>query len=293
MSVHSLSVKYVVERRDAGEIVERTAEQAFYRLRSFAQACPSNPARVNKSHVRRWMQVPDLSPAFRRARFSTVRGFCRWAYEHGHMPRDPTVGIKMPSVPPGLPRALRHDDAALVVAACPDLRTRLSVLLMLQEGMRRAEVAGIQVADVDFRAQTVAVRGKGGKGGVTRVVPVTDETASVMRQYMTEVGMRSGHLVRSVKWPDRGVSAAHLGALVTEAMYAAGVKRAAGDGVSPHALRHTAAHEMVDEGADVLEVQEALGHRSISNTMIYLRGHVSPNLRRAMGGRTYLRPEAS
>ena len=90
------------------------------------------------------------------------------------------------------------------------------------------------------------------------------------------------------KHPDRGLSPQRVGELVTKAMWEAGVKLSNGDGMSPHALRHSAAHDMVGAGADILEVQQALGHRSIRSTMIYLRGHVSPDLRAAMAGRSYL-----
>lgn len=284
----TLSYRYVAQRRARGEINDRTAEQLESRLRSFALLADVRPERVRRRHVERWLEVPGLSPAYRRGRFSALKGFCAWCVMNGHMPKDPTLGLKVPSVPQGLPRARPREDSALVLAHCPDLRTKVCALLMVQEGLRRAEVAKAQVADLCLRARTLSVRGKGGQGMVTRTVPVSDETCRTITAYMAEVGMTAGPLVRSVKWPDRGISPARVGELVTAAMWDAGVKRARGDGVSPHALRHSAAHDMIDAGADVLEVQQMLGHRSIQNTMIYLRGHVSPDLRKAAGGRSYL-----
>jgi len=287
-SLLKLSYRYVAQRKARGEVNERTAEQLEGRLRSFALLVDTRPERVRRRHVERWMEVPGLSPAYRRARLSALRGFCQWCVQNGHMPKDPTLGVKLPTVPQGLPRARPREDTRRVLEHCPDLRTRVCALLMVQEGLRRAEVANAQVADLCLRARTLGVRGKGGRGLVTRTVPVSDETCRTITAYMAEVGMTAGHLIRSVKWPDRGVSAQRVGELVTAAMWDAGIKRANGDGVSPHALRHSAAHDMIDEGADVLEVQQMLGHRSIQNTMVYLRGHVSADLRRAAGGRTYL-----
>lgn len=288
-SLLKLSYRYVAQRRARGEINDRTAEQLESRLRSFALLCDDvRSERVRRRHVERWLEVPDLSPAYRRSRFSALKGFCSWCVQNGHMPKDPTLGIKVPSVPQGLPRARPREDVAKILAHCPDLRTKVCALLMIQEGLRRAEVANAQVADLCLRAQTLAVRGKGGRGQVTRVVPVSDETARVIRAYWNEIGMAAGPLIRSVKWPDRGVKPQRIGELVTAAMWDAGVKQANGDGCSSHALRHSAAHDLIESGATVLEVQEFLGHRSISNTMIYLRGHVSPDLRRAAGGRSYL-----
>lgn len=288
MSTLTLAMRYVSERRAKGEINDRTAEQLRSRLHSFCDVAPERPERIRRRHVERWMATPNLSAAYRRGRLSALRGFCEWAVIHKHMPADPTVGVRAPKIPPAVPRALRPDEARAVIAACEDTRCKLAVLLMLQEGLRRAEVAAIQMGDVDLRRGTLGVRGKGGQGRVTRTVPLSDETCRVLERYTTEEGSRTGPLLRSKVRPDHGISAQRVGELVTEAMREAGVKQANGDGKSPHALRHAAAHDMIDQGADILEVQEALGHRSINNTMIYLRGHVSPNLRKAMSGRSYL-----
>ncbi len=287
-NINTLAHRYVAQRHARGEIEARTAEQLRSRLRSFAHWTKVPPDRVNRRHVERWMELPGLSPAYRRGRLSALRGFCQWCVLNKHMKSDPTLGIKMPSVPEGLPRARSLADVTAILGHCTDLRAKVAVLLMVQEGLRRAEVAYAQVADLCFRSNALGVRGKGGKGVVTRTVPISAETVTVLRRYLSEVGMTAGPVVRSLVHPDRGISPGHVGKLVTDAMWAAGVKIANGDGCSPHALRHSTAHDMIGHGADVLDVQQMLGHRSINNTMVYLRGHVSPDLRAAASGRTYL-----
>jgi integrase/recombinase XerD len=74
--------------------------------------------------------------------------------------------------------------------------------------------------------------------------------------------------------------------LVRKWIAAAGVKSLPGDGISAHALRHTCAQDMIDRGADIREVQHALGHRSVMSTEIYLR-RAPVGLRQAMEGRRY------
>lgn len=75
-------------------------------------------------------------------------------------------------------------------------------------------------------------------------------------------------------------------------MIEAGVKIANGDGRSAHACRHTMATDLVDSGADLLTVQQALGHAQLQTTQTYLRG-VTPDLRQAMAGRAYCRTHAT
>ena len=74
--------------------------------------------------------------------------------------------------------------------------------------------------------------------------------------------------------------------LVSELMRRAGVKQAPFDGKSPHALRHTAALDVLAESGDLRVVQSMLGHSSLGTTGWYLRGDVE-GMRDGMGGREY------
>ena len=283
-----MCANYVAERVAKGELAPRSAEGLRCKLYDFAASTEAKPANLNRRHIETWMARPGLSAQYRRARLSAVRGFCQWLLVNGHIRRDPTLGLKGPKLPPLMPRALTADQAdAVVVAACGDLRTRAMVLLMLQEGLRRKEVAELQLGDLDFRKETVAVRGKGGAGAVTSTLPMTAQTAAALRAYISaEVTQQSGPLFRSRVNPDRGLRPAHVGQLVKDAMVEAGVKERAGDGKSGHALRHTCAMDLIDSGADIREVQRVLRHASIRNTEVYLRGEVQ-GIREVMAGRTY------
>jgi site-specific recombinase XerD len=185
-----------------------------------------------------------------------------------------------------MPRALQLDHATRVVAASKDSRTRLIVSLMLQEGLRRVEVSRALHHDIDFRKQTISIRGKGGHGDITRVVPITDETFRCLARYMEEHAISGGHLIRSHRGKHQGIAPATVSDLVLQALRDSGVKIYNGDGCSPHALRHTAAQDVLDNGGDLRQVQALLGHATIKTTEVYLRGDVH-GLREAMEGRTY------
>lgn len=282
-----LTLTYVRERHAKGEINDRSAEVLRSRLWDFATEADAQPGRVNRRHVDRWMARPGLAPAYRRARLSALRGFCQWCVLNGHMRRDPTLGVRAPKLPQYLPRALPVPDVAQVVAAAPDARARVVLLLMAQEGLRRAEVAAVQLGDVDLCNLTLQVRGKGGQGQVTAAVPLSVETARAIEDYLGEVGRVAGPLIRSKVHPDRGITPHTVGDLVTRWMADAGVKQAPRDGRSGHALRHSCANHMMDLGATTEQVQQALRHRSIRSTEVYTRGRVEP-LREVMAGRSYL-----
>ena len=286
MGLDHLVFAYMRERVARGELVKDTARQYESRLLDFARSVPADARSVTRRHVEKWMERDGLSIHYRRARLSAVRGFTAWCVLNRHMDRDPCAGIKLPKLPDLLPRYLSASEMAAVMVECADTRTRLAALLMVQELLRRGEVGRLLIGDIDLGKRTLSVRGKGGRGEVTRREPISDETYTVLRAYLAEIRCHAGPLFRSRRDVSDPVSGATLGADVTAAMARAGVKRYAFDGRSPHALRHTGAQDLADRGVDMRVVQKALGHRSIRSTEGYVRGDVN-GLREAMAGRSY------
>lgn len=95
-------------------------------------------------------------------------------------------------------------------------------------------------------------------------------------------------MIRSYQHPSSGVAAPYVSRLVRRWMYAAGVKQRAGDGISGHALRHTAATDVLRAtNGNVRVVQMMLGHQSLASTQRYLRTYPE-ELRTAMAGRSYV-----
>jgi site-specific recombinase XerD len=286
--LHRLTIRYTTDRVRKGELNKRSADVVRGHLYSFAATTTAPPDRITRRHVEQWLAVEGLSPAYRRTRLSSLRGFCRWCILNGHMHRDPTLGCATPKVPRGIPRALPAEAAHQLVdvARRADTRTRLILTLMLQQGMRRGEVAAALYDDIDWRRQTIAVRGKGYRGETSRILPVTAITLRILGLYLTEHPVNCGPLIRSHRNPNRGLTPAHISELVARVFLESGVKTRAGDGRSAHALRHTMATDMLDGGADLRQVQAALGHSTIKTTEIYVQA-AGVDLRAAMEGRSY------
>jgi integrase len=286
-SMHRLVLVYVHRRAAAGQINKRTATVLRSRLTDFADHAPANPKRVYRRHVEQWMERPELRPQYRRARLSALRGFTKWCVAEGYMVKDPTLTVPMPKVGPQLPKRLTHDEATkLVDATSHDLRLRLIVLLMLQEGLRRIEVSRLNVEDVDWAERSMVIRGKGGQGCETDSLPITDETWRALDAYLASEGHSHGPLIRNKVRAHGRMAATSISELVRAAMVDAGIKRPGDRLRTPHSTRHTMAHDVLSRTSDVRAVQQALRHRSVRSTEVYLRGQTS-ELRGIMGGRHY------
>ena len=283
-STAHLTSAYLRERVAIRSIAPTTLSGTRYTLASYVACVPADPRTIRPRHVTRWMAGLDVAPSTMRNRLSTVRTFSRWMVLHDHTSHDPTLGVRSPTEPSRLPRALACEDVGRLLHHCPDARARLIVCLMVELGLRRAEVTSVEVGDLDRRAGLLLVRGKGSR---ERWLPLTTTARSALDGYLAEHPATTGPLVRSYVDPHLPITPAHAGRLVVAWMRSAGVKVTARDGVSAHALRRTCASDVLDGGADIRQVQTILGHANLRSLDRYLRRPDAVALRAVMEGRRY------
>lgn len=209
-----------------------------------------------------------------------VRPFFNWAAQRGHVAGGVSALLANPRRTAPLPRAMSPKAVGALLGAVPDKRGMVIVLLECQCGLRRAEVAGLTMRDVDLVDGSILVHGKGGKE--RRVYP-SAETMDAIRLWLVERGQSPGALICAYSSPGRHMTPTWIGIMVTRWMRDAGLKTAPRDGVSGHALRHTAATQMLRNGTNVRVVQAAMGHESIVTTARYLRAD-DPEVRTGMAG---------
>jgi site-specific recombinase XerD len=279
--------RYANDRRASGDWNIRTATNQRYILIDFAHHLGDRTAvsRVGRDAIVEWLGTLDCAASTKGIRISTVRGFFDWCCAQGYTKKNPCQGIRGPKRPVSNPRRCKPDEVSHLLAAADD-RMRVILMLGVESGLRRAEIAGLTTSDVDWDDRTILVHGKGSKD---RLVPLWDTTAAAIAHYLT-VYPAGPHkpLIRSETHPNRPLSAYWIGVLVAALFTECGVKRAAWDGKSLHALRHTAAGDLLDNGADLRDVQEILGHDQLSSTVIYTRRlRATGKLRTAGEGRTY------
>lgn len=284
-SLGALARRWLEGRLARGEITEGTADNYRCHLGMFVGVVGrrKRASKLDRADIETWLEeIANLAVSTRHQRLTLISGFCEWLVDEGVLRSNPCRGIRLPKVPKRKPRALPRDAVASVMAVLPDARARLIVALMVQQGLRREEVAGLRIEDVDLQDGTVFVRGKGDH---ERILPLVSECREALVAYLAEFPCGAGPIVRSYQ-SGRALKPASIGNMVAKWMYRAGVKAAPRDGRSAHAFRHTAATDMLREGADVRDVQEMLGHTSLATTQIYL-SVTAQRLRSVMEGRSY------
>jgi integrase/recombinase XerC len=249
-------------------------------VRQFARATrdAATPDAVSSEQVRSFLAELHARrhPSTLGRKLAAVRTFFRYLVREGMCPLDPTVGIPAPRAPRRLPRPLAVDDCVALVEATgransgedKELRDRALVELLYGAGLRVGEIASLDVRDVDLHRGDVRVLGK---GGLERVVPVPQQARVVLAAYLASrkrPGMLAQPLFTSVRVRRDGPR--RLGVRDIRRILKA---RAIGVGlqerVHPHRLRHSYATHLLDMGADLREIQELLGHASLSTTEKY------------------------
>jgi site-specific recombinase XerD len=154
----------------------------------------------------------------------------------------------------------RDDDSAYRHS-----RDYIAVALLYVTGLRREELAGIRLSDIDLRRGLITTIGKGNK---QRVVPVGDQTLSELKQYLE----RRHEFVRSMESSSTHLLLNRAGRPLSVRSIDRLVKsfgRAEGMELTPHMLRHSFATHLLENGADLLFIKEVLGHASLSTTQKY------------------------
>ncbi len=232
--------------------------------------------------LREWLAAMNTAGRARSTisrRASAARTFTAWAVRSKRMTHDPTLRLATPKRPAHLPTVLTAGQSAAMLdlatvraddADPTHLRDRAALELLYGTGIRVGELIGLDVDDVDLERLVVRVTGKGDK---QRTVPFGLPAARAVRDWLARgrprlavassppalmLGRRGG------RWDQRQVRT-----LVHELLAASGVSVTVG----PHGLRHSAATDLLEGGADLRTVQELLGHASLATTQIYT--HVS------------------
>ncbi|HNA98216.1 MAG TPA: site-specific tyrosine recombinase XerD [Marmoricola sp.] len=202
-----------------------------------------------------------------------VRGFHRFALRDGLSELDPAAGVSPPNPTKRLPKAIPYREVALMLEAASQedsplaFRDRALLEVLYGTGARISEAVGLDVDDIDPETATVLLRGKGSK---ERLVPLGQYALAALDTYLVRgrpalaahgdggsalfLNARGGRLSRQSAWT-----------VVGKVADRAGVEAE----VSPHTLRHSFATHLLEGGANVREVQEMLGHASVTTTQIY------------------------
>jgi len=259
-------------------------------LGSFAQWCAERgveqPGQVSRSLVERYQRWlfhhrtesgKPLSAVTQHGRLQRLKAFFAWLAKERYLQYNPASELELPKLPPKLPVDGFTVEEVETILATPDattavgLRDRALLETLYSTGIRRQEVVGLELYDVDFDRGVVIVRR--GKGDRSRVVPIGERALLWVRRYLEEARpelvLHPDETALFLSAQGQRFSGDGLGHRVRRLLRDSGV-RLRSRGVC-HLFRHTMATQMLEGGADIRYIQEMLGHAKLETTQVYTK----------------------
>lgn len=207
-------------------------------------------------------EVRKLKPASINTALAAIESFCKWMMEEGHIDHNPLAKVKNVEEVKSPPKWLEKSEKYRLIRTVlqeKSKRNQAIVFTMLLAGLRVSELVSLTPEDIYLseRKGTLTVIGKGNK---RRTVPIPQELRECLSSYlMDNAGLR--WLFASQRGEQISVKGVqHLCATIGEK---------AKINLTPHILRHTYCHDLVNKGIRIEIVAQLAGHASIETTRIY------------------------
>lgn len=265
------------ERRCSASTVDiYTRDLRGFEVYILGSAPEFDPAAVTLTDVRGWiMQEVEagIATGSVNRKISTLRSFFRYLLRERIVTKNPVHDIKALRNGRPLPTFVEQSRMAQLVKVLEEPseefvieRDALVVLMLYACGLRRSELAGLTLSNIDLSSRTVRVMGKGSK---ERLIPLLPEVAARLEHYLwvreQEKICENAKNYLFLANKGKRLSAAGVYRIVKGYLSMAGVQGKR----SPHVLRHTFATHLMQHGASVRVVQQLLGHASLAATQIY------------------------
>jgi len=235
----------------------------------------NSPQLVTRDMVRQYISFLTTNRQAKRSvtrKLAAIRRYFAWHVRNGTLKTDPTAGVRTPSGTGRLPKVLTKEQLnALLSCKDPDVpewkssRDTSVIELLYGSGLRVSELCSLDVDSINARNNTVIVMGKGSK---ERRIPVSEPSLLAVKHWL-----KFRHEVVDEKVSkSQELSALFLntrGRRLAPRDVRRIIDERALTPTHPHALRHTFATHLLDNGADLRAVQELLGHSDVATTQRY------------------------
>ena len=228
-----------------------------------SKGMPTTLAAIRREHVESYIEdlLARWKPATASNRYRALRCYFGWAIDEGELKVSPMAKMRPPHVPEAPAPVLSDKQLKAILDTCKgnsfDDRRDMAILsVLLDTGLRRAELAGLTLDDVDFDNDSMVVLGKGGR---RRTVAFGRRAARDIDRYMRVRSTHPQAAYTDALWIGK------RGRLTPSGVYQVVRDRAAQagvEGVHPHLFRHSFAHSWLAAGGQESDLMRLAGWRS-------------------------------
>lgn len=251
--------------------LEGYSEQTLYAsnldLTNFSKYLNKAVVQVTTSDVRRYLSSnPKWANGTVAKKLSTIKAFYKWMVAEEFILHDPTAKIRTPKQEKRLPRAISQNELEMIRDACETERERALVEVFYSTGCRLSELAGMKTADIDWRSGSIPVVGKGNK---ERIVYINGKAMYQLKKYLAYRESEEDdceYLFTTVIRPYRQMGNTAIQRVINKVASRVETSKK----VTPHVFRHSMATNAINNGIELGDLQQLLGHSNPSTTLRYV-----------------------
>lgn len=223
----------------------------------------------------RYLDTKNLKKTSISRKLSSLRTFYKYLVLNNKSDNNPFMLVSSPKKEKRIPKFINYENIDEIFKM-PDINTevgqreRVILEILYSSGVRVSELVSIKIKDIDFSEKTIVITGKGNK---ERMVSFGDYAKEAIELYIKDGRKKllgdvdSEYLI--VGHNKESLTTRRVEQIIDDIIKHTSIKL----NITPHVFRHTFATHLLDQGCDLIVVQELLGHASLSSTEIYT--HVS------------------
>lgn len=280
-------LEYMLTERRASALTVSNYRRDIYRFKEWWEECNQRSldlSKLEREDIRSWIlfrsEGGEVKPSSLNRELSSLRSLCRYLRSRKVIDKDLFLGIsqlkgskRLPDfIPESRMVGILHNYQSERQEEFTALRDRLIIEMFYSLGIRLSELIGINREDISYDYKTLRVLGKGNKW---RQIPIIEPVCQLLKRYISEID--SQNICKNEK--NALFLTQKAGRISRTTVYRIVKRELANADVqgrrSPHVLRHTFATMLLNNGADIREIQELLGHSSLKATQVYTHNDIA------------------
>ena len=266
-------IKYLKEQKNYSKYTIINYEEDLYFLKAYLEKEGISYLDVDYSVIRLYFNYLDsfnYSKNTIAKKITSARSFYKYLARNNKIKSNPFSLCSLPKKDKLLPKFLYYNELEEMFSSCDTsnlgIRNRCILELLYATGMRVGELVNIKLNDIDLKEKYIKILGKGNK---ERIVYFGDYAKEYLEKYIYEVrdnllkNKKSDYLF--INNSGTNLSSRGVELIIKNIIKETSIK----SNITPHVLRHTFATHLLNEGCDILSVQELLGHESLRATQVY------------------------
>jgi integrase/recombinase XerD len=235
-----------------------------------------DPSKISKENISEFIfQIAKIgyNPKSQARLISGIRSFYNFLVLEDYITTNPADLIEAPKIQRNLPEILSVEEIDSLInqidrSTKEGERNRVIIESLYGCGLRVSELVSLKISDLFLKESVIKVQGKGDK---QRYIPLADSTKHIIEFYLNKIRDEFPFISGEedtlfVNRRGKQLTRVMIFTIIKQLKEKAGIKKK----ISPHTFRHSYATHMLEGGADLLDIQQLLGHASIATTEIYL-----------------------